>query len=218
MPPFTRTAAHESVDVGILTVIPPELDAAKEALGPLQRMKESPEDTIFWRGAVRSELRSCDYTLVLAGIGAAGTSAAAAAAMEMIERFNPRVVLLVGIAAGMRDKVRIGEVVLSERIVAYEPAALTVNREGRREVQPRPEITRLSHGLQQDVLNYQPAAERLARIFARIKGEFPVPPSGEESTWKDHVAASVMCRSQVTIASGGYRGAQRDPCHAPACP
>ncbi len=193
---------REPVNIGILTVIPPELDAARTVLGSLQREKDGPNDTVYWRGAVRSALRACDYSVVLAGIGTAGNSNAAALATQMIERYSPSVVLLMGIAAGMRDKVRVGEVVLSDRVVAYEQAALVVGKDGVREVQHRPDITRVPQGPKQDALNYQPDTRRLSDIFERIRGTFPPAPSGQEDVWRKHVASSIECRKQVTIASG----------------
>lgn len=194
--------SREPVDIGILTVIPPELDAARYALEPLAREKEGPNETVYWRGAVRSTLRTCDYTIVLAGIGTAGNSNAAAVATQMIERYRPSVVLLMGIAAGMRDKVRIGEVVLSERIVAYESAALVRSADGAPQVQHRPNITRVPQGPRQDALNYQPDSRRLAELFERIRGAVPTAPRGQEEEWKQHVAPSIECKTQVTIASG----------------
>ncbi len=203
MPPEHPRPPRKPVDIGILTVIPPELDAAKSALGPLEEPeKEGPNDTIYVRGAVRSVRRGRDYTFVLAGIGAAGNPNAAALTAQLIERYRPSVVLLMGIAAGMRGKVRIGEVVLSERVVAYEPAALVVGKDGTHQVQPRPDITRVPHGLLQDALHYQPDPLRLVEIFERIRGTFPPVPGGQEDVWRQHVASSIECRRQVTIASG----------------
>jgi nucleoside phosphorylase len=197
MPLGAHSPPRKPVDIGILTVIPPELDAAKSALAPLQREKDGPNDTVYWRGAVRSAVRECEYTFVLAGIGTAGNSSAAALATQMIERYRPNVVLLMGIAAGMRGKARIGEVVLSERVVAYEHAALV-----RGQGQPRPDITRVPPGPKQDALNYQPDALRLAKLFARIQGAFPPAPAGQENVWRQCVASSIECRKQVTLASG----------------
>lgn len=202
MPSIVESPPREPVDIGILTVIPPELAAAKEALGLRASVKRDVNDTIYWHGVVRSELRGCDYSVVLAGIGWAGNPSASALATQMIERFKPGVVLLMGIAAGMRGKVRIGDVVLSERVVAYEPAALNVGKDGTREVQNRPDITRVSHGLQQDVLHYQPDTKRLKERFERLQGVFPAPPRGKKKEWKEHVASSITCRLQETIASG----------------
>jgi nucleoside phosphorylase len=193
---------RESVDIGILTVIDPELDAATNALALSERDKVELDDTIYLRGTVRSVLRGCDYTVVLAGIGTAGNPSAAALAAQMIERYHPRVMLLMGIAAGVRGKVRIGEVVLSERVVAYEQAAWVAGKDGASQVQPRPDITRASHGLLQDALHYQPDPRRLTEIFERIKGTFPQAAEGQEDVWRQHVASSIECKKQVTIASG----------------
>src|SRR4051812_45903700 len=130
MPADRPPPPREPVDIGILTVIAPEFDAAREALGDLKRMpKERFNDPIYYRGTVHSELCGRDYTVVLAAIDTAGNSDAAAFTAQLIERCHPRVVLLMGIAAGFRGKVRIGEVVFSERVVAYEKAALVIGRD-----------------------------------------------------------------------------------------
>lgn len=89
------------------------------------------DGTVYFRGAVRSALTDRDYTIALGCIGSAGNPGAAAAAASAIATYRPHVVLLMGIAAGLRDKVRIGEVVLSDRVVAYEPAALVRTASGR---------------------------------------------------------------------------------------
>jgi nucleoside phosphorylase len=125
-----RTPA-ETVDVVILTVIPAELDAARRVLkiDDLDREKDT-DGTVYFRGAVRSELTGRDYAIALGCIGGTGNPSAAAAATSAIATYRPHVVLLMGIAAGLRDKVRIGEVVLSDRVVAYQPAALVRTASG----------------------------------------------------------------------------------------
>lgn len=195
---------REPVDIGIITVIPPELDAVRLALELPEsaRIKEGPSDTVYWRGTVHSALRRCNYSLVLAAIGWAGTSNAAALATQMIERYRPRVVLLVGIAAGMRGKVQIGDVVLSERVVAYESAAWALDENNQPVVQLRPEITRIAHGIQQDVMNYKYDSARLLETFRYLGGGFPRALWGKKKEWKTHVASSVVVRPQVTFASG----------------
>jgi len=201
MPNFEHSSPKSLVDVGILTVIRPELAAARDALGKLQRKKEGPDGTVYWHGAVPSALRKRNYSVVLAGIGMAGNSPAAAAATRMIERFRPSVMLLVGIAAGIRDKVRIGDVVLSERVVAYESAAVVAHKDRPPSVERRPEISRVPMSILQDVLNYEIDPARLAERFASIKGVFPAPPPGREAEWV-HVAREMKCHPNVTIASG----------------
>jgi hypothetical protein len=117
----TRTESH--ADIAVLTVIEPELDAARNALGLSRRTKDADTGTIFWTGTVRSELTGYDYRIVLTCIGEAGNPSAAAAAAETQAKYKPRTVMLMGIAAGLRDKVKIGDAVWSDRVVAYESAA-----------------------------------------------------------------------------------------------
>ena len=118
----------------------------------------------------------------------------------MIARYHPRAVLLMGIAAGIRGKVRIGDVVLSERVVAYEPAALVRSASGAA-VQPRPEIDRAPHAMIQDMMSYRADPKRLREAFLRAGGEFPTAPPGKEEEFREHVAGSIAARLG-TIASG----------------
>ena len=96
---------------------------------------------------------------------------------------------------------RIGEVVLSERVVAYEPAALVRNAQGQSVVQPRPEIDRAPHGILQDVNFYRADAKRLREAFEKAGGAIPKAPAGKEDEYRDHVASAVAVHLG-TIASG----------------
>ncbi|HEX7843352.1 MAG TPA: AAA family ATPase [Kofleriaceae bacterium] len=185
----------------ILTVIPAELEAARRVLQIDDGSREkAPDGTVYFRGVVRSERAGKDYAIALTCIGGAGNPGAAAATAGAIARYRPRAVLLMGIAAGIRDKIRIGEVVLSDRVVAYEPAALIRSASGM-VVQPRPEIDRAPHTMIQDVVSYRAEAARLQDAFARAGGEVPSASSGQEDEFRAHVAAAITAR-QGTIASG----------------
>lgn len=63
----------------------------------LDREKDT-DGTVYFLGAVRSELSDRDYTIALGCIGGAGNPGAAAAAASAIATFRPHVVLLMGIA------------------------------------------------------------------------------------------------------------------------
>jgi len=130
-----------------------------------------------------------------------GNPSAAVVAAGLIHRHTPRAFFLMGIAAGVRGKIRIGDVVLSDRVVAYEPAAL-VRAGGTATVQPRPEIDRAPYGMLQDVVAYRADPKRLREAFARAGGKVPVAPHGkEEDQYREHVASSIAARLG-TIASG----------------
>jgi nucleoside phosphorylase len=191
----------EPVEIVILTVIPAELEAARRVLRIEDGGREKAGDgTVYFRGAVRSELAGREYGIALGCIGGAGNPGAAAATAGAIARYRPRAVLLMGIAAGIRDKVRIGEVVLSDRVVAYEPAALIRTGGGAKE-QPRPEIDRAPHTMIQDVVSYRAEGARLREAFERAGGVVPAAPAGREEEFRAHVASGITAR-QGTIASG----------------
>lgn len=194
-------AVPEQVDVVILTVIPAELEAARRVLQVDDASRDkAPDGTVYFRGSVRSELAGRGYVVALTCIGGAGNPGAAAATAGAIAKYHPRAVLLMGIAAGIRDKVRIGEVVLSDRVVAYEPAALIRSASGAT-IQPRPEIDRAPHTMIQDVVSYRPEPARLRSAFERAGGGFPTAPEGKEAEFRAHVANAITAR-QGTIASG----------------
>lgn len=191
------------VDIGILTVIPAELDAALRVLDLKRCPKDEDTGTIYWEGSVHSELTGHDHRVVLSCIGEAGNPSAAAAATELLQKYKPRLLLLMGIAAGIRGKVKIGDVVLSERIVGYEPAALVKAADSSDQVDPRPEMDRIPHRIMQDVVVYQQQQDesRLEAVFRRIGGEFPTPPAGKEEEYAEHVATAIRARG-TTIGSG----------------
>jgi len=191
----------EHLDVVVLTVIPAELEAARRVLQIEARAREKTVDgTVYFRGAVRSSLADRDYAIALTCIGSAGNPVAAAATASAIARYQPRAVLLMGIAAGIRDKVRVGDVVLSDRVVAYEPAALIRSANGTK-VQPRPEIDRTPHTMAQDVVTYRLDSARLRTAFERAGGVIPTAPEARAEEFRAHVATTISAR-QGTIASG----------------
>ncbi|AKI99142.1 nucleoside phosphorylase [Archangium gephyra] len=203
-PRLLRRFARPPVDIAILTVIPPELYAVRQALGlsEVAAARETDETgTISYRGPVHSTLAGRDHEVLLTCIGRAGNNNSAAAVQEVISRYAPRAVLLVGIAAGIRGKVRIGEVVLSERVVAYESAALVRTPEGGSRTEPRPEIRTTSHGMHQNVVHYRPEAQRLDTRFQARGWSVPRPSEGREKLFSEHVASRMTVKA-ATIASG----------------
>jgi nucleoside phosphorylase len=194
-------AQSQPGEVVILTVIPPELEAARRVLQISDDSREkAPDGTVYFHGAVRSALAKRDYAVTLTCIGGAGNPGTAAATSAAIVRYRPRAVLLMGIAAGVREKIRIGDVVLSDRVVAYEPAAMFPSMGGTTE-QPRPEIDRAPHTMIQDVVSYRPEPRRLRDAFMRAGGEIPTAPPGRPDEFRAYVASSITVR-QATIASG----------------
>ena len=141
--------ASASVDVAVVTVIASEQQAVLETLGFLDAPRRSTEGgTIYFVGAIRSTLSGRKLRVAVTCIGRAGNSAAAAAVRETVSEYHPRVIILVGIAAGVREKLQLGDVVLSERVVSYESAAVVAGASGSQE-EHRPETRPLPHAMMQ---------------------------------------------------------------------
>lgn len=160
----------------VLTALPVELDAAREAFGGnLASPRSTPAQTSYW--PFKSE---CGTVVAIACFGNSGNLDAAASTTELLDHLSPSLVVMVGIAAGIRDKCRLGEVVISERVVAYEGAALTTGPDGS-QVLPRPEQYRPPHGVLQAISAYvsdvRSVSSRLARA-ARAVG-LVLPPDSE---------------------------------------
>jgi nucleoside phosphorylase len=115
------------VDIAILTVIPAEYFAL---IGKLRVDRVAPPcpHCVNRYGWVYAELDSPrhakPYRIVIGMAGEAGTTAGALAAQHALARFRPRHLLLVGVAGGLPDRLRQGDVVLSESIWAYDYGAV----------------------------------------------------------------------------------------------
>jgi len=194
-------------EIAVLTVIPEELKWAQKAFSirPNKDHRKAENGTNYWHGSVRSHIAKRDYSIVLTCIGYAGNYNSAAATSDVINEYGPKVVLLIGIAAGLRDKVKIGEVVLSERVVAYETAAIDTGEHGEEEFFPRPDMPRIEHMIEQDIAGYL-ASLSLSRIERKfrslvLEGTYPTPSEGKEKEFRKHVATEAKIKT-ATIASG----------------
>lgn len=195
---FDAARANAPIDVIVLTALPIELCAMHAALGSSPTVGESkaPAGTKYWTAEVQSRKSSRALRVCVSSVGGAGNPDAAAAVTELATLMKPRLVMMVGIAAGLRGNCRLGEVVLSDRVVAYEPAAATVAEGVSTEI-PRPDAYRVAHSIQQDVTSYLADAGLQERLMQHTV----IPAVGFAGIDADLVAKSLTVRS-ATIASG----------------
>ncbi|AKI98680.1 nucleoside phosphorylase [Archangium gephyra] len=168
---FEAARKHAPVDLLLLTALPVELEAVRTALGlPATDLPEKlSSGTNYWTTDVASKRGGRAYKVALGCIGAAGNPDASAATTEFVTGLQPRLVIMTGIAAGIRGLCKLGEVVLSERVVAYEPAA-EVLEEGEPRQMLRPESYRLPHAILQDAVAYVSRREELTkRLWASLE-------------------------------------------------
>ncbi len=189
--------------IGILTVIKPELDAMKAVLtalgSPPERLQRKWPD-VYHQATLRSELMNDDVEIILSCIATAGNPDSSAAATSLISRFDLDLIVLVGIAAGLFGKTKIGEVVVSDRVVGYEGAALVLTDGGETVEEPRPAMTDLMVSLMQDLANYDFDGPSLKETLLASGGALPrLKPESELA--EDEVECEPMMRLQ-TVASG----------------
>ena len=196
-----------AADICILTVIQAELDAARTVIGMTDRdrVKLKGTGSVYWLNKLFSHRTHRDYRIALGCIANAGNYDSSAASSEAFATFSPACMILVGIAAGIRGKVRLGQVVLSERVVAYEPASLQASPDGNCIEVPRPEIVRAPHSITQDVVAYR-SDEARNRVddLCRVAQDVQVPPA-EELPSLGLSAQEISYRAEIsmsTVASG----------------
>jgi nucleoside phosphorylase len=115
-------AGHASVDLAIITVLQEEYEAVLRLLKRVRQVIGSAtlDNNHAWVvGQVDSPRSRVPYTVALAMQPHAGTNAAAIATKNTLQAFDPRCVLVVGIAGGLGD-LELADVVVADRICAYE--------------------------------------------------------------------------------------------------
>lgn len=183
-------------DILILTALPVELSAAKQALNISEDIQPSSTSIgiHFWKTAIVQKNEKY-LNCVLSCFAGPGNVDASSITSNLLSELNPNYVIMLGIAAGMREKCALGEVILSERIVAYESAALV---EGGI-MESRPRILELDIKVRQDISSYlsniNSIKDRLTQIYEKLAIDLP------EQADIGQVSKSVMPRT-ATIASG----------------
>lgn len=111
-----------SVDVGIVTILREEVDAALAAFGVAHGTDESRNvrGLRFWAlpPIDRGQRRPLHAVVML--VGEARTVPCAIACERLFSLYSVRACLLVGIAAGVKSRVQVGDVVAATQILDYE--------------------------------------------------------------------------------------------------
>ncbi len=189
---------HGGADFAIVTALRDEMVALLSTLGDVREIERGQEDIRYYYVATVHCRDDSDQTVVCVLASEMGQLTALTAAHDLIKAWNPRHLLLVGIAGGIAERgVDYGDVIVPRRVHYYEPGKLT--SEGRRQRGPSFEASG----------RLQPAVEALANERraswpSRIKAKRPgtgsrrVPrirrgelASGEE-VWADLSAQTVQ--------------------------
>ncbi|WP_186038780.1 phosphorylase [Burkholderia gladioli] len=150
--------AAARTDVLLLTALPVELAAARMAFDIPENA--SPRTVRGTYNVWRSQKRTSDngtVTVDVACFATAGNVNAAAITATLIAELGPAHVVMIGIAAGLREKCKLGQVVIAERVVAYEGKAVLNGGDE----QARPEQYHITARVRQGLARYLSTPELL---------------------------------------------------------
>lgn len=123
----------------IITALPAEFKAVRSHLKNIKEDRH-PQGTVYDIG--RFEGRGREIWSVAVVEAGAGNPSAAAEAERAIQRFDPEVLLFVGIAGGVKD-VAIGDVVAATKVYGFESAKISLG------YQARPDVGKTSYPMEQ---------------------------------------------------------------------
>lgn len=113
----------DEVDFAIVTALQVERDAVRDRIEDYEVINEPADPYTYYRGKVSIPGSDASYRVVVVQLLDPGNVEAGIAATRVVQRWNPRNVLMVGIAGGVgKAGVRLGDVVVARNVYYYEPA------------------------------------------------------------------------------------------------
>lgn len=106
------------VDVAIVTALQIEMDAVRKLPWDWTPDEALDDSQFFSRGSFQS--KGGQFSAVSAVATRMGMVSAAVLTSKLIQRFRPRLVIMPGICAGLRDKVKLGDVICSDTSWDYQ--------------------------------------------------------------------------------------------------
>ncbi len=114
-----------SVDFAIVTALPIEGKAVLNHLVSYRKKQFGKDWSTYYRGRINIHASDEYYEVVVLTLLGMGNREAAYGSMALIERWHPKNIIMVGIAAGVPNKVALGDIVVADSIYYYELAKKT---------------------------------------------------------------------------------------------
>jgi nucleoside phosphorylase len=179
LPTEATDTAFDS-DIGIVCALEqPELDAVTTAFGGPNVWKEVGEAryTHVYRETSLQTNSGKTLRIVATASTSMGLTAAAIVTTQLIMQFRPRLIVMVGIAAGTRSgNKQFGDVLVADPSVDYNSGKV-VDSKGIREFLPDPYPIGLNARLRSVLQKYESRREVFESIRARWSGKLPLQPN-----------------------------------------
>jgi len=160
-------------DVSIVTVIECELRAVLTALGSGTPDREDMRigDFRYWFGEI-PRYGSKPLSVVVTLVGERRNVPCAIAVEQLLSNFDTKLLVLVGIAAGPKEKVKLGDVVCAKKVYDYEHVRLEVQRFFGlllKIARPRPQYIDVEKEIETDIEIYDD--KRMKTYFRELVGK-----------------------------------------------
>ena len=180
-------------DIAILTIIPVEFRAVRQALKiDSQQQRRRVDGTIFYEATIYSRLLQRNLRVIVGCDVDASQSQASAMTMKIINHFDPAMIVLVGIGAGMRSSLKIGEVVVPRRIADLTTTVQTATGE-----LPRPDIIPWPHAVSQMMPGFELDLQKYHARCRELFGPQIIAPVGQETEFDEQVTFTPTTRDYV---------------------
>lgn len=106
-------------EIGVITVLPIETKAVNSQLG-LERSEIKIGERLYYEGEIEIQGGSAKHRIVHTQQNNPGQGSVILAYRDMVEKYHPDFVFLVGIAGGIHDDVNYCDVVIGDQIISYD--------------------------------------------------------------------------------------------------
>lgn len=164
--------SNPHADIAILTALGnPELDAVLELPYEWQQKRFQDDPSGYYFGKKNTPSRS--FTIVAASTRRKGMPATSAMAMKMIERFRPKLIVMLGICAGIKYKVNIGDIIIANPLWDWGSGKLAQDQEGSQVFQASPHQASIDHHISQLAIEIGSSVTFAQKIHSGWSKEFP---------------------------------------------
>lgn len=111
--------AEKDMDIGIITIVPPELAAIKEILKNISQANGTKTHRKYFTGFLDGESK-IQHRVVVTQQLIQGNESVISAYKDMVEEFNPKLMILFGIAGSISKDVKLCDVVIVNEVIAYD--------------------------------------------------------------------------------------------------